>query len=148
MSLSTPRGEVDLLGDATEPQGTEPSRADAMSPLHLPRAARNAVSGSSLGRMRAGWAMSDWWRRGKLGWPARFPVAQLPNAPLLLALGGWLVAAATHGSMHAYARSVFYASLAAWAWEELLSGANWLRRALGAAGLVYVVAKLGAAFGA
>jgi hypothetical protein len=30
----------------------------------------------------------------------------------------------------------------------LVSGANLFRRALGAAGLVYVVAKLGAAFGA
>jgi hypothetical protein len=53
--------------------------------------------------------MSECWRRGKRGWPGSFPVAQLPNAPLLVALGGWLVAAATHGSIHAYARSLFYA---------------------------------------
>jgi hypothetical protein len=119
---------------------------DAMSPV--PRAARNAVSRTSLGGMRAGSAMSERWRRGQRGWPASYPVAQLPNAPLLVALGGWLVAAATDGSIHAYARSVFYAGLAVWAWEELVSGANWFRRALGAAGLVYVVAKLGAAFGA
>lgn len=92
--------------------------------------------------------MSEWWRRGKRGWPASFPLAQLPNAPLLVALGGVLVAAATHGSMHAYARSVFHVGLGVWAWEELVSGANWFRRALGAAGLAYVVAKLGAAFGA
>jgi hypothetical protein len=93
-------------------------------------------------------AMSDRWRRGQRGWPASYPVAQLPNAPLLVALGGWLVAAATDGPIHAYARSVLYAGLAVWAWEELVSGANWFRRVLGAAGLVYVVAKLGAAFGA
>jgi hypothetical protein len=92
--------------------------------------------------------MRERWRRGKRGWPASFPVAQLPNAPLLVALGGLLVAAATHGSVHAYARSVFYAGLAAWAWEELVSGANWVRRALGAAGLIYVVAKVGATLGA
>jgi hypothetical protein len=92
--------------------------------------------------------MRDSWRRGKRGWPASFPVAQLPNAPLLVALGGLLVAAATHGFVHAYARSLFYAGLAAWAWEEMVSGANWVRRALGAAGFIYVVAKLGAAFGA
>jgi hypothetical protein len=98
--------------------------------------------------MRTEPAMRERWRRGKRGWPASFPVAQLPNAPLLVALGGWLVAAATHGSVHAYARSVFYAGLAAWAWEELVSGANWVRRALGAAGLIYVVAKLGATLGA
>jgi hypothetical protein len=98
--------------------------------------------------MRTEPAMRERWRRGKRGWPASFPVAQLPNAPLLVALGGLLVAAATHGSVHAYARSVFYAGLAAWAWEELVSGANWVRRTLGAAGLIYVVAKLGATLGA
>jgi hypothetical protein len=122
------------------------TRTDAMSPV--PRATGNAGSGTGLGRMRAGSAMSERWRRGQRGWPASYPVAQLPNAPLLLALGGWLVAAATDGSTHAYARSVFYAGLAVWAWEELASGANWFRRALGAAGLVHVVARLGAAFGA
>jgi hypothetical protein len=95
--------------------------------------------------MRAGPAMRERWRRGKRGWPASFPVAQLPNAPLLVALGGLLVAAATHGSVHAYARALFYAGFAAWTWEELFSGANWVRRALGAAGFIYVVAKLGVA---
>jgi hypothetical protein len=98
--------------------------------------------------MRTGAAMSERWRRGQRGWPAGFPVVQAPNAPLLVALGGLVVAAATHGSAHAYARSVFYVGLAAWAWEELSAGANWFRRALGAAGLLYVVARLGAALGA
>ena len=107
-----------------------------------------AVSPTRSGRVRAGSAMSERWRRGKRGWPASFPVAQLPNAPLLVAVGGLLVAAATHDTVHAYARSLFYAGLAAWAWEELAAGANWFRRALGAAGLVYVVAKLAAASGA
>jgi hypothetical protein len=87
-------------------------------------------------------------RRPQRGWPASFPLAQLPNPPLFLALGGWLVAALTDGSVHAYARAVFYAGLAAWAWAELASGANWVRRAIGAAGLVYVVVKVGAALGA
>jgi hypothetical protein len=74
-------------------------------------------------------------------------VVQFPNAPLLGALGGWLVAALTDGSVHAYARAVFYAGLAAWAWEELAGGMNWVRRALGAGGLVYIVIKVGAALG-
>ena len=34
MSLITPCGKVDLFGDATEPQGTELSRADAISPVY------------------------------------------------------------------------------------------------------------------
>jgi hypothetical protein len=75
-------------------------------------------------------------------------VVQFPNAPLLLALGGWLVAALTHGSAHAYARATFYTGLAAWAWSELADGTTWFRRVLGAAGLVYVVVKVGMALGA
>jgi hypothetical protein len=86
--------------------------------------------------------------RWEHGWPARFPIVQLPNPPLLVALAGLLVAALTNGSVHAYSRAVFYAGLAAWAWEELASGVNWARRALGVAGLVYVVVKVGAALGA
>ena len=89
--------------------------------------------------------MRDSWRRGQRGWPARFPVAQLPNAPLWVALGGRAIAVMTDGSVHAYARAAFYAGLAAWAREELVSGVNWVRRALGAAGLIYVVDKVAAA---
>jgi hypothetical protein len=92
--------------------------------------------------------MSDLWRRGQHGWPARYPIVQFPNVPLLVALGGWLVAALADGSAHAYARATFYTGLAAWAWEELAEGTNWLRRAFGAAGLGYVIVKVGHALGA
>jgi hypothetical protein len=88
------------------------------------------------------------WRRGKGGWPAGFPLVQFPNAPLIAALAAWLVAALTHGSVHAYARAAFYAGLTVWAWEEVAEGVNWVRRALGGAALVYVVVKVGAALGA
>jgi hypothetical protein len=88
------------------------------------------------------------WRRGRHGWPASFPIAQAPNPPLLVAVGGLLVAAPTSGSVHAYARAAFYVGLTAWAYEELASGVNWVRRVYGAAGLLYVMAKLGAALGA
>jgi hypothetical protein len=80
----------------------------------------------------------------KRGWPARFPLVQFPNAPLLVALAAWLVAALTDGSVHDYARAAFYVGLSAWAWMELADGANWARRLLGAAALVYVVIKLAA----
>ena len=72
----------------------------------------------------------------------------MPNPPLLVALGAWLVAAMTDGSLHSYARAAFYAGLAAWAWLELAAGVNWVRRALGAAGFVYVVVRVAAALGA
>jgi hypothetical protein len=87
------------------------------------------------------------WRRGQRGWPASFPVLQFPNPPLLVAFAGLLVAAVTDGSAHAYARAVFYAALAAWAWEELAGGVSWARRVIGAAGLVFVVLRIGAALG-
>jgi hypothetical protein len=89
--------------------------------------------------------LRDLWLRGQHGWPPGFPVAQFPNLPLLLALGGWSVAALAHDSVHSYARATFYVGLSAWGWEELTSGVNWVRRSLGAAGLVYVVIKVGEA---
>ena len=92
--------------------------------------------------------LGDLWRRGQHGWPERYPLAQFPNAPLLVAFGGWLVAEATDGSAHAYARAVYYAGLTVWAWEELSDGVNLFRRALGAGGLVYVVVEVGQALGA
>jgi hypothetical protein len=89
--------------------------------------------------------LSKRWRRGRRGWPASFPLLQLPNAPLLVALAALLVAAVTDGSAHAYARAAFYAALAAWAWAELAGGESWARRVLGAVGLVFVVLRVGAA---
>jgi hypothetical protein len=86
-------------------------------------------------------------RRGQRGWPASFPLLQFPNAPLAVALAALLIAAVTDGSVHAYARGAFYAALAAWAWEELAGGVNWVRRGLGAGGLVFVVLRIGIALG-
>jgi hypothetical protein len=88
------------------------------------------------------------WRLAERGWPPQYPVLQAPNAPLGVALVALLVAALTHGSVHDYARAVFYVGLAAWAWEELAGGVNWFRRALGLVGLVYVVVKVAQALGA
>ena len=82
------------------------------------------------------------WKRGQRGWPASFPLAQLPNPPLLTALAGSLVAARTSGLMHDCARATFYTSFAAWAWKEVEDGASPARRGLGAAGLVFVVANV------
>ena len=85
------------------------------------------------------------WRRGQRGWPADFPLVQLPNAPLLVAAGGWAVAALTDGPVHTYARAIFHAGLAAWAWMELAGGANWVRRLAGAGVLGVVVVRVASA---
>ena len=87
-------------------------------------------------------SLSNSWRRGQRGWPSRFPLLQFPNAPLLAALAGWLVAALTSGDVHDYARATFYTGLAAWAWKEAEDGVNWVRRAVGVAGLVFVIVKI------
>jgi len=79
---------------------------------------------------------------------ASYPLAQFPNGPLLAALGALAVAALTDGSLRHYARAAFYAALAAWAWDELARGTNWVRRAFGVAGLFYVIVEVGAALGA
>jgi ABC-type enterochelin transport system permease subunit len=73
---------------------------------------------------------------------------QFPNAPLLIAMAGLLVAALATGYVHDYARATFFAAVAVWAWLELTAGVNWPHRVLGAAGLVFVVAMVGQAFGA
>jgi len=83
--------------------------------------------------------------RARHGWPERYPLAQFPNPPLIVALVAWVVAALTSGSVHDYARAAFYAGLAAWAWLELTDGVNLFRRVLGAAGFVYVVISVGGA---
>jgi hypothetical protein len=86
--------------------------------------------------------LPELWRRGQRGWPARSPLVQFPNPPLLVAIGGWLVGAATGGTVHDYARAVFLVGLAVWAWLELVDGANPVRRALGAAGLAAVIVRI------
>ena len=86
--------------------------------------------------------MAELWRRLQVGWPSRFPIVQFPNPPLLLAFGGWGLAAATIGTAHDIGRAVFIIGLGVWAWAEMVSGVNWLRRLLGAGALVWLFAAL------
>jgi hypothetical protein len=85
---------------------------------------------------------AELWRRGQVGWPRRFPIAQFPNPPLLLAFAGWGLAAESGGTAHEVGRAVFTLGLAVWAWEEAVSGVNWFRRLLGAGALIWIVAGL------
>jgi hypothetical protein len=86
--------------------------------------------------------IAELWRRGQVGWPRRFPIAQFPNPPLLLAFAGLGLAAATNGPAHDVGRAIFSVGLAVWAWQELVSGVNWFRRLLGAGALVWLVVGL------
>lgn len=85
---------------------------------------------------------AELWRRGQLGWPRRFPIAQFPNPPLLVALAGLGVAALARGATHDVGRAVFTVGLGVWALEEAVSGVNWFRRLLGVGAVVWIVAGL------
>ena len=80
-----------------------------------------------------------------LGWPARYPIVQFPNAPLLVALAAAVAGRLTGGDAHRVAQAAFYLALAIWAYEELSDGVNAVRRGLGAAVLVYLVVRLAGA---
>ena len=80
--------------------------------------------------------------QSRRGWPPGFVIVQLPNAPLLVALGAWLAGKFVHGLSHAYASSVFYVALGIWAYEEAARGVNWFRQLLGFAVLIYVAMNL------
>ncbi len=99
-------------------------------------------------RPAAGAPRSEWlgwlWRRAQHGWPARYPLAQFPNAPLLLSFAGSLVAGAVGGAAaEPYARAAASIFLACWAWLELASGVNLWRRLLGLGFLIATISDLG-----
>ena len=104
-----------------------------------------ATSARSEAARSSKYGLGALWRRGQHGWPARFPVAQLPNAPLLVAMTAALISHSTHGEAHAYASAAFHIGFSVWAWGEMASGINWFRRVLGTAGLAYVISSLAGA---
>jgi hypothetical protein len=85
---------------------------------------------------------AELWRRGQEGWPARFPIVQFPNPPLLLAFAGSGLAAVSSGSMHELARLTSTLGLAIWASWEAMGGVNWFRRLLGVGALALILLNL------
>jgi hypothetical protein len=85
------------------------------------------------------------WRRGQEGWPSRFVLVQVPNLPLIVALTGSVVDGLANGRTADYADAVSRLAFAVFAYLELIDGANWFRRLLGAAVLVELVITLGRA---
>jgi hypothetical protein len=87
--------------------------------------------------------LRELWRRGQEGWPRRFVLVQLPNAPLLVALAAGVVARVVDdGAAHDVARVVAGIALAVWAGQELVQGVNGFRRALGLVVLVLLAVRL------
>lgn len=85
---------------------------------------------------------AELWHRGQVGWPQRYPIAQFPNPPLLLALAGWGLAAVAGGAPHDLGRALFMLGLAVWALAEAAFGVNSFRRLLGAGALVWLALAL------
>lgn len=92
---------------------------------------------------------TDAYRRLRgLSWPAEYPIAQFPNPPLIIgvvALGARYLAT---GSVADVLAAIGYVFIAIWAYLELTAGVNLFRRALGLAGLAYIVVIIAQRFGA
>jgi hypothetical protein len=84
------------------------------------------------------------WLTG-LSFPRRFPIAQFPNLPLIVALLAGEIGKFLDGSAHSYAVSVSYLAVAIWAYEELVHGVNWFRRLLGLAAMILLVVRVAGA---
>jgi hypothetical protein len=77
------------------------------------------------------------------GWPARYPIFQPPNAPVLIAQGLRVVAAVSDGPVRSAALVGSRAATAWWAYGELTEGVNVVRRAIGAVALGSVALRAG-----
>lgn len=91
-------------------------------------------------------AMTRAWRGfqqlTELGWPRQYPIAQFPNLPLIVSLAASIARRSIAGTTGRYLQAVAYVALGIWACEEVMQGANWFRRLLGATFLVIVVVRV------
>jgi hypothetical protein len=77
-----------------------------------------------------------------LGYPKRFPIAQFPNLPLIVAFAAGIARQIINGGSQPYLQAVGYLALTVWAYEELAHGSNWFRRLLGAVFAVILVIRV------
>lgn len=71
--------------------------------------------------------------------PRRFPLSQSPNADLITAAAAAVIARNASGETARGAEFVSRVALLVWSAEEVLDGANWFRRLLGAGAAAYAV---------
>jgi len=74
--------------------------------------------------------------------PRRFPIAQFPNPPMIVAMLAAAAARSADGSSARYAELLSRLALLVWGYEEITDGANWFRRSLGVAAAVYSIGML------
>ena len=92
-------------------------------------------------------ALAGYRRVRGFGWPRRFPIAQFPNNPLIVAFVAGQVAMMLHGAGHADAQTISYLAMTIWAYEELAHGVNWFRHLLGLAYIISTSVHLAGALG-
>lgn len=81
------------------------------------------------------------WRAGQEGWPRRYPLVQLPNAPLLLALAGGRLRRARSEPARRAGGIAHELGMLWWALAEVARGTNLFRRALGIGALAALLAS-------
>jgi hypothetical protein len=74
--------------------------------------------------------------------PRSFPIFQFPNRPLLATVLAAAIAGGTRGRTSSAANLVSRFALLVWSSEEILDGANWFRRLLGAGGATWALTGL------
>jgi hypothetical protein len=83
-------------------------------------------------------------RLTELSFPRRFPIAQFPNLPLIVAVLAGEAGKFLDGNAHSYAVSVSvsYLAMTIWAYEELVYGVNWFRHLLGLTFMILLVVRV------
>ena len=92
-------------------------------------------------------ALAGYRRVRAFSFPRRFPIAQFPNDPLIVAFLAGQLAMRLHGSVSVDAHAVSYLAMAVWAYLELADGVNWFRHLLGLYYLVSTGVHLATALG-
>jgi hypothetical protein len=98
--------------------------------------------GHQARRARAGFL-----RLTQIGFPARFPIVQFPNLPLVIAFLAEGVRHFVTGSGRPYLTAIGWLAITIWAYEELAHGSNWFRRLLGAGFLIITTVRVAHAVG-
>ena len=111
------------------------------------RTGRIAATPASWRAMTRTEALAGYRRVRGFGFPRRFPIAQFPNNPLIVAFVAGRVAMMASGNGHFDAQAVSYLAMTIWAYAELTRGVNWFRRLLGLAYIISTGAHLAGALG-
>lgn len=122
---------------AREPHRLIDKPTPVIAAVSVPSTPADAARSEKARALNRVWAACK--RLTQIGLPARFPIVQFPNAPLILAFLAGAVASHMHGASRDCFTAAAYVAMTVWAYEELARGVNWFRRLLG---LVYMIVMI------